>query len=616
MKQFLKNLQSLQFKLVMIYMLLIIIGMQIIGLYFTNSLERDLTGNFKNNIDSQVTLIDTRIKEIFEEAGDDREQMRAEIQSLLADYGNRPEIEEIRYINTDNILVGTSRISNESLVGSRVNEPMSQDALESGIANDEIFVNVDKDNQRVWILNQPVAVNDEVAGVIYVESNVESIYMQLEAINNTFIIATLFSLVITSILGIFVARTITKPITDMRNQALLMSEGDYTSRVQIYSDDEIGQLAGSFNILSKRVQEAQANTESEKKRLDSVITHMSDGIIATDRKGRIRIVNEMAVGMLNLSMDSDELHGKNMLELLRLGEELNLEDIIQEANDSHLIFIDTADEATTLRVNFSTIVTDTGFINGYIAVLHDVTEQERIDAERREFVANVSHELRTPLTSMRSYIEALQEGAWQDEEIAPKFLSVTRAETDRMGRLVEDLLQLSRMDNDAEEIQKEVVDFKLFINRVIDRFEMTHKEDVVFTRHIPDAPLFTDISVDKMGQVLDNVLSNAIKYQHGEPKRVDIHLKQNTLYNRMTIRIKDYGLGIPNNKVERIFDRFYRVDKGRARKMGGTGLGLAITKEIIEAHNGKIWANSVENEGTTIFINLPCEVIEEDEWDV
>lgn len=616
MKQFLKNLQSLQFKLVMIYMLLIIIGMQIIGLYFTNSLERDLTGNFKNNIESQVTLIDTRIKEINEENGDDREQMRTEIQNLLADYGNRPEIEEVRYINADNILIGTSRISNESIVGSRINEPMSQNALQSGISNDEIFVNVDKDNQRVWILNQPVVISDEVVGVIYVESNIESIYIQLEAINNTFIIATFFSLVITSILGIFVARTITKPITDMRNQALLMSEGDYTSRVKIYSDDEIGQLAGSFNVLSKRVQEAQANTESEKKRLDSVITHMSDGIIATDRKGRIRIVNEMSIGMLNLKTPSSELLGENMLEILHLGEEINLEDIIQEANESHLIFIDTPDGDSTLRVNFSTIVTDTGFINGYIAVLHDVTEQERIDAERREFVANVSHELRTPLTSMRSYIEALQEGAWQDAEIAPKFLSVTRAETDRMARLVEDLLQLSRMDNDAEEIQKEVVDFKLFINRVIDRFEMTHKDKVVFTRHIPDAPLFTDISVDKMGQVLDNVLSNAVKYQHGEPKRVDIHLKQNTLYNRMTVRIKDYGLGIPSNKVERIFDRFYRVDKGRARKMGGTGLGLAITKEIVEAHKGKIWANSVENEGTTIFINLPCEVIEEDEWDV
>lgn len=616
MKQFLKNLQSLQFKLVMIYMLLIIIGMQIIGLYFTNSLERDLVGNFKNSIESQVSIIDTRIKEISEETGDDRAEMFGQIQTLLADYGNRPEIEEIRYINADNVLVGTSRISNESMVGSRIDDELSQDALNSGIVNDEIFVNVDKDNQRVWILNQPLIIDDQVVGVIYVESNMESVYTQLEAINNTFIIATFFSLVITSILGIFVARTITKPITDMRNQALLMSEGDYTSRVQIYSDDEIGQLAGSFNILSKRVQEAQANTESEKKRLDSVITHMSDGIIATDRKGRIRIVNDMAIGMLNLNKSPDELQGDDMLNILKLGEDLNLENIIQEANESHLIFIDTTDGVTTIRVNFSTIVTDTGFINGYIAVLHDVTEQERVDAERREFVANVSHELRTPLTSMSSYLEALQEGAWQDENIAPKFLSVTREETDRMSRLVEDLLQLSRMDNDAEEIYTEVVDFKLFINRIIDRFEMTHKDDVIFTRHIPDAPLFTDIAVDKMGQVLDNVLSNAIKYQHGNPKRVDIHLKQNTLYNRMTVRIKDYGLGIPSNKVERIFDRFYRVDKGRARKMGGTGLGLAITKEIVEAHNGKIWANSVENEGTTIFINLPCEVIEEDEWDV
>ena len=597
-------------------MLLIIIGMQIIGLYFTNSLERDLVGNFKNSIESQVAIIDTRIKEINDDVGDNRAEMYDQIQTLLADYGNRPEIEEIRYINADNVLIGTSRISNESLVGSRINDKLSEDALNSGIVNDEIFVNVDKDNQRVWILNQPLIIDDEVVGVIYVESNIEGVYVQLESINNIFIIATFFSLVITSILGIFVARTITKPITDMRNQALLMSEGDYTSRVQIYSDDEIGQLAGSFNILSKRVQEAQANTESEKKRLDSVITHMSDGIIATDRKGRIRIVNDMAIGMMNLDISAEDLQGQDMLEILKLGEDLSLENIIQEANESHLIFRDTQEGVITLRVNFSAIVTDTGFINGYIAVLHDVTEQERINAERREFVANVSHELRTPLTSMRSYLEALQEGAWKDEEIAPKFLSVTKEETDRMSRLVEDLLQLSRMDNEAEEIQTEVVDFKLFINRIIDRFEMTHKDDVIFTRHIPDAPLFTDISVDKMGQVLDNVLSNAIKYQHGNPKRVDIHLKQNTLYNRMTVRIKDYGLGIPSNKVERIFERFYRVDKGRARKMGGTGLGLAITKEIVEAHNGKIWANSVENEGTTIFINLPCEVIEEDEWDV
>lgn len=254
-------------------------------------------------------------------------------------------------------------------------------------------------------------------------------------------------------------------------------------------------------------------------------------------------------------------------------------------------------------------------MNGYIAVLHDVTEQEKIDSERREFVANVSHELRTPLTSMRSYIEALQEGAWENTTLAPRFLSVTRDETDRMIRLVEDLLQLSRMDNAAEEINKEIVDFNLFLNRVIDRFEMTHKGEVEFIRNIPETAIFSEIDMDKMSQVLDNVISNAIKYSNREHKRVEFHVKQNSLYNRMTIRIKDNGMGIPGNKVDRIFERFYRVDKARARKKGGTGLGLAISKEIVEAHNGRIWANSLEGEGTTVFINLPCETLGEDDWD-
>lgn len=612
MRQFLRNLQSLHIKLVIIYVLLIVIGMQIIGLYFTNTLERELTENFQDNIETQVDLIDTRIKELHTEYADDQEGMNEEVQNLLTEFGNRPEIEEIRFVNTDNILIGTSRISNEPSIGSRINQPLTEEAITTGSRNEEIFVNVNQDNQRTWLLNHPVVNEEQVLGAIYVASNIETVYQQLEAINNTFIIATIISLIITSILGIFIARTITKPVTDMRNQALQMSEGDYTSRVKIYSNDEIGELAGSFNILSKRVQEAQANTESERKRLDSVITNMSEGVIATDRKGRITVVNDMALDMLSISKDVN-IHGKNMLEILKLDGEMTLEDI-QEMNESQLLFTD-ADYDAAIRVNFSTIFKDTGFMNGYIAVLHDVTEQEKIDSERREFVANVSHELRTPLTSMRSYIEALQEGAWEDTALAPRFLSVTRDETDRMIRLVEDLLQLSRMDNAAEEINKEIVDFNMFLNKIIDRFEMTHKGEVEFIRNIPETAIFSEIGMDKMSQVLDNVISNAIKYSNTENKRVEFHVKQNSLYNRMTIRIKDNGMGIPGNKVDRIFERFYRVDKARARKKGGTGLGLAISKEIVEAHNGRIWANSLEGEGTTVFINLPCETLGEDDWD-
>lgn len=605
--KWLKQLQSLHTKLVIVYVLLIIIGMQIIGLYFTNSLEKELTNNFMKNIKQYATQLEVNIERIYK---DNPSNAQKEVQSLLNEYANRQEIEEIRFIDKDQIIMATAKLSSHSLINQKVNDNSVQKAISLGEANSH---NVLKDyghgKERIWIHNLPVKNSNDVIGNIYIESNINDVYNQLNNINQIFIIGTAISLFITVILGFFIARTITRPITDMRNQTVEMSKGNYTQRVKIYGNDEIGELALAFNNLSKRVQEAQANTESEKRRLDSVITHMSDGIIATDRRGRIRIVNDMAIKMLGMA--KEDLIGYYMLNVLKIEGDFSLEEI-QENNDSILIDMN-EEEGIIARVNFSTIVQDTGFVNGYIAVLHDVTEQQQVERERREFVANVSHELRTPLTSMNSYIEALEEGAWKDENLAPSFLSVTREETVRMIRLVNDLLQLSKMDNETEQITKEIVDFNMFINKIINRHEMAAK-DTTFVREIPNETIFTEIDPDKMTQVFDNVITNAMKYSRGD-KRVEFHVKQNALYNRMTIRIKDNGIGIPINKVDKIFDRFYRVDKARTRKMGGTGLGLAISKEIVEAHNGRIWANSVEGQGTSIFITLPCEVIDDGDWD-
>ncbi|MCE4950810.1 cell wall metabolism sensor histidine kinase WalK [Staphylococcus hominis] len=605
--KWLKQLQSLHTKLVIVYVLLIIIGMQIIGLYFTNSLEKELTNNFMKNIKQYATQLEVNIERIYK---DNPSNAQKEVQSLLNEYANRQEIEEIRFIDKDQIIMATAKLSSHSLINQKVNDNSVQKAISLGEANSH---NVLKDygngKERIWIYNLPVKNSNDVIGNIYIESNINDVYNQLNNINQIFIIGTAISLFITVILGFFIARTITRPITDMRNQTVEMSKGNYTQRVKIYGNDEIGELALAFNNLSKRVQEAQANTESEKRRLDSVITHMSDGIIATDRRGRIRIVNDMAIKMLGMA--KEDLIGYYMLNVLKIEGDFSLEEI-QENNDSILIDMN-EEEGIIARVNFSTIVQDTGFVNGYIAVLHDVTEQQQVERERREFVANVSHELRTPLTSMNSYIEALEEGAWKDENLAPSFLSVTREETERMIRLVNDLLQLSKMDNESEQITKEIVDFNMFINKIINRHEMAAK-DTTFVREIPNETIFTEIDPDKMTQVFDNVITNAMKYSRGD-KRVEFHVKQNALYNRMTIRIKDNGIGIPINKIDKIFDRFYRVDKARTRKMGGTGLGLAISKEIVEAHNGRIWANSVEGQGTSIFITLPCEVIDDGDWD-
>ncbi len=607
--KWLKQFQSLHTKLVIVYVLLIIIGMQIIGLYFTNSLEKEMTETFKTNISQNAKQIELGIEKIYAD-GNDSGNTQKDIQNLLNEYANRNEMIEIRFIDKDQIIIATSKQSNRTIINQKANDSSIQKALSAGQENsDTVLKDYGEGKQRVWIKNMPVVTGDGMIGDIYIESNINQVYDQLSNINQIFIVGTGISLIITVILGFFIARTITKPITDMRNQTVEMSKGNYTQRVKIYGNDEIGELALAFNNLSKRVQEAQANTESEKRRLDSVITHMSDGVIATDRRGRVRIINDMALKMLGKS--KEEVSGHFIFDVLDLQDEFSLEEL-NENNDSVLIDIN-EEEGIIARVNFSTIVQDTGFVTGYIAVLHDVTEQQQIERERREFVANVSHELRTPLTSMNSYIEALEEGAWRDESIAPQFLSVTREETERMIRLVNDLLHLSKMDNETETITKEIVDFNMFINKIINRHEMAAK-DTTFVRDIPRETIFTEVDPDKMTQVFDNVITNAMKYSRGE-KRVEFHVKHNPVHSRLTIRIKDNGIGIPINKVDKIFDRFFRVDKARTRKMGGTGLGLAISKEIVEAHNGRIWANSVEGQGTSIFITLPCEKIEEGDWD-
>jgi two-component system sensor histidine kinase VicK len=335
---------------------------------------------------------------------------------------------------------------------------------------------------------------------------------------------------------------------------------------------------------------------------------MTDGVIATDRKGRVILINEPAAEMLNVSRET--VLTQPIVSLLDLDDTNSFEDLLEE-KDSIILDYSTKTERFFLRANFSVIQKETGFVNGLIAVLHDITDQEKIEAERREFVANVSHELRTPLTTMRSYLEALADGAWRDEEIAPNFLEVTRTETERMIRLVNDLLQLSKMDSTDYRLTIEWVNFVDFYNRIIDRLEMSKEQNVTFKRKLPKHAIFVEVDEDKMTQVLYNIISNALKYSP-EGGQVTFSMKEKD--DKIIVSVSDQGVGIPKENIGKIFDRFYRVDKARARKLGGTGLGLAIAKEMVNAHGGAIWATSEEGKGTKISFSLPYERSEEDEW--
>jgi two-component system, OmpR family, sensor histidine kinase VicK len=599
--------RSIHLKFVLIYVLLILLAMQIIGVYFVRALEEKLVDNFQTSIKNRVELLEYTIREeLVKKRSEDDPTLEEDIRRVLDD-SKTSDISEIRVINDRTKIIGTSDPNNQSLVGQVSGEKEVKRALGIGLGHEDIYLD-DKTKDRIWVYTAPITSNEEVIGAIYLVGEIESVYDQMSEINKIFTNGTLIALVITAILGVLLAQTVTRPISDMRKQALAMAKGNFSRKVKVYGYDEIGQLAITFNNLTKRLQEAQATTEGERRKLSSVLSYMTDGVIATDRKGRVILINDPAADMLNVSRET--VVSQPIVSLLGLDEEYTFDDLSNE-QDSIILDYSTKEKPYILRANFSIIQKETGFVNGLITVLHDITEQEKIDLERREFVANVSHELRTPLTTMRSYLEALAEGAWQDENIAPQFLDVTQNETERMIRLVNDLLQLSKMDSRGYRFNKDWVDFILFFHKIIDRFEMTKNVNVTFNRFLPDKAMFVEVDQDKITQVLDNIISNALKYS---PEGGTITFKALEKSGYIEISVSDQGLGIPKENLEKIFERFYRVDKARTRQMGGTGLGLAIAKEMISAHGGDVWATSTEGKGTTITFTLPYDSTQEDDW--
>ena len=392
--------------------------------------------------------------------------------------------------------------------------------------------------------------------------------------------------------------------------------GDYSEVVDMQGSPELTDMTNSINDLSEVIRLTHENLEQETKRLTSILSYMTDGVLATNRRGQIIMVNEMAAKQLNVN--KDEVLNTSILDLLSLGDDYDLRSLITEVPELTIDSQDENGEYISLRVRFALIRRESGFISGLVAVLHDTTEQDKEERERRLFVSNVSHELRTPLTSVKSYLEALDDGALS-EPVAPDFVKVSLNETNRMMRMVTDLLSLSRIDNETSQLEIELTNFTAFITFILNRFdkiksqsqEDTKKYELI--REYPITPIWVEIDTDKMTQVIDNILNNAIKYS---PDGGKIKVGMKTTDAQLIISISDEGLGIPKKDLPRIFDRFYRVDKARSRAQGGTGLGLAIAKEIVKQHKGFIWAKSEYGKGSTFTIVLPYDKDAiKDDWD-
>jgi two-component system, OmpR family, sensor histidine kinase VicK len=589
--------KSIQFKFVLTYTLLILLAMQLIGVYFTDRLEHASLENFSKSLENQANLLSYNVSEAMKEA----EQKNSSNQILLMRniqdqlYGVRDMV-DVQVIDKNGTILGTTSQDQSSIGKRTTNYQIIDDLINSNGYKQRTLYNP-RTKSRVMAVTIPIKVGNDRQALLYMEKSLDSVYDNLRAVNSILATATGLALLVTALLGYYLARTITNPLALMKRQALAVSQGDFSRRVKDYEDDEIGQLAQSFNNMTERLQEANASTEAERRKLRSILAFMTDGVIATDKYGHIILMNNRAEQLLRVYRQN--ALGDSLLKVLKIEEEYTLEEVYA-LEESLILDLSNDYQKMMIRVNFSEVKTEGN--NGLIAVLHDVTEQEQIEEERRDFVATVSHELRTPLTTMKSYLEALADGAMEDKALAEKFLGVAQTETDRMIRLVMDLLQLSKLDSRDESIKKEKVNFITFFQGIIDRFELSKTQAIEFERKLPKRAVYVQIDTDKMTQVIDNMISNAIKYS---PEGGSITFKVVSKGQHLVVSIKDEGVGIPEENISKIFDRFYRVDRARSRKLGGTGLGLAIAKEIVNAHSGEIWAESEWGKGTIVSFTLP-----------
>lgn len=615
-KRWRKFFSSIHFKIALVFTLTLLVTLELVGAFFVKRLEQQNLATFRTQIALPAYVNDSLTQQLI---STDQTKANSDIHTILTSINNA-SISEIEVIDSSGIIRGTSDINSQDEVGQKTTDANVKAALAGGKYTKNPIE--ERSGVRYQVVVKPLVSSSggesNIIGVVEVRASLETTYDNLNHISLIYFSASLLAVVLGVVMAVIISRSLTKPIAEINDRTTRIAQGDYSGGILVRSNDEIGQLAENVNALAVRIEETTNSTEFERGRLDSVLEHMTDGVIATDRRGSINIINTAALQMTGME-DSNVALGQSILEVLQIADRYNLRELLDN-QDELLLDFSNEERQLIIRAYFSLIQRASGFISGLVIVLHDVTEQQRIEEERRQFVSNVSHELRTPLTSVKSYVDALQEGAIEDPEVAKSFLAVAQDETTRMIHMINDLLELSRMDSGTMKLETEYVNVGELFNYILNRFDMIIANDdkpekyYTIKREITNSQIWVELDTSKFTQVVDNIMNNAIKYS---PDGGVITARMIDRKTEVVLSITDQGLGIPKKDLGHIFDRFFRVDKARSRAQGGTGLGLAISKEIIERFGGKIWVESSEGKGSTFSISLPYEAYDpaEDEWD-
>lgn len=585
---------SIRWKFIVIYMLLIFIGMLVAGVFIVQSYERYHFDGVDEKLNDVAEIILPSL-----EVYDDLLSNSSDLQVLVDNTMNLGLREEVYVVAADNNLIVATTTAN---VGRNASDILELPLLLAGSMGEVETQNIEIEsgNTIIRVMDRvfPIENNGEITGLLYIRYDLKEVFDNLNNSMNVIIQATFLALLITFMIGSIVSKGITDPINEITAKASRMALGHFDQLVEVKSNDEIGKLGEMFNVLTRRLDATLKEISREKSKLETIIHYMDDGLIAVSKDNKIIHLNPKVAEMLDLhenTIDDFNFFISVYDPKLSVRRILDREDLVGNEIISF--------KESIYRVNYAPYKNDKGVFDGIVYVFQDVTEQQKLDEMRKDFVANVSHELKTPLTSIKSYTETILDGMVEDVDMQRQFLEVVNSEADRMTRLVRDLLQLSNFDAKKVVFDKEYHDYNDLINKAVLKLRVTAEQKsqkLTYEAKVDKMEGYFDY--DRIEQVVLNIMSNAIKYtpEHGV---VDIELREEEAY--AVIAIKDNGMGIPAKDIPFVFDRFYRVDKARSREMGGTGLGLSIAREIVEAHGGEIDVQSIVDEGTTMTIYLP-----------
>ncbi len=583
---------SIKWRLTAVFFSITAIFLFLLGLYLMISMGQDAYKNTQSRLLSNARLISDDLKEAFTEKPD---------KTFFQDYARKAKDDinaRVTIIDVNGKVLGDSILDKDSMVN-HSDRPEIKQAM-SGEIGKAVRYSTSL-QERMFYFAAPVKTENKVVGIVRVAIPWNEIQEGQNRIRLVIGTAVFVALILMVMVAFSFTSTIVVPLQEMTRAAQKMAEGKLDMIVNVNSNDEIGALSRGMNYMAERLRDTIRQITEERNKVTAILTSMNDGVIAIGRNGNILLINPAAEQMFNIKSESSI--GKSIIEVIR---NLELETLLHKAlvsdkSMSREVQI-LVPEPKTFRISTAPLTNETGIV-GVVAVIRDITVFQELDKIKTEFVANVSHELRTPLTSIKGFVETLLDGALEEPETGRHFLEIINEETDRLNRLLNDLLSLSGVEAKEPKIQKVPLDLEKIIYHKVSILSPQASEKNLALKVEIERPLpMIEADEDLIGQLMINLIDNAIKYT---PEGGRIEIKAASQDEKIRVTVSDTGIGIPAESIPRLFERFYRVDKARSREMGGTGLGLAIVKHILEIHGGKIEVKSRVGQGSTFTFHLP-----------